>query len=105
MRSDCCIRSSGRLPREPPILAGNGSVARLARATATTGALRRGARLVVVDPRRAGLASRADHWLRVRPGMDCALALAIAHVMIERGWFDDDFVRRWTNAPREAQSR
>jgi len=77
----------------------NPSVARLAHATATTAALRRGARLVVVDPRRAGLASKADHWLRVRPGTDCALALAIAHVMIERGWFDEDFVRRWTNAP------
>jgi len=77
----------------------NPSVARLAHATATTAALRRGARLVVVDPRRAGLASKADHWLRVRPGTDAALALAMTHVMITRGWYDDDFVRCWTNAP------
>jgi anaerobic selenocysteine-containing dehydrogenase len=77
----------------------NPSVARLAHATATVAALRRGARLVVVDPRRAGLAAKADHWLRVRPGTDAALALALAHVMIERGWFDEGFVRRWTNAP------
>jgi anaerobic selenocysteine-containing dehydrogenase len=77
----------------------NPSVARLAHATATTAALRRGARLVVVDPRRAGLASKADHWLRVRPGTDAALALAMTHVMITHGWYDDDFVRRWTNAP------
>ena len=77
----------------------NPSVARLAHATATTAALRRGARLVVVDPRRAGLASKADHWLRVRPGTDTALALSITHVMIANGWFDADFVRRWTNAP------
>ena len=77
----------------------NPSVARLAHATATTAALRRGARLIVVDPRRAGLASKADHWLRVRPGTDAALALAMTHVMIERGWYDRDFVRRWTNAP------
>jgi len=77
----------------------NPSVARLAHATATTRALRRGARLVVVDPRRAGLASKADHWLRVRPGTDAALALAMTHVMIRRGWYDQDFVRRWTNAP------
>jgi anaerobic selenocysteine-containing dehydrogenase len=52
-----------------------------------------------VDPRRAGLASKADHWLRVRPGTDAALALSLTHVMIEHGWFDGDFVRRWTNAP------
>jgi anaerobic selenocysteine-containing dehydrogenase len=75
------------------------SVARLTHATATAAALRRGARLIVVDPRRAGLAHRAHHWLRVRPGTDAALALAIAHVMIERGWYEQEFVRRWTNAP------
>ena len=55
----------------------NPSVSRLAHATATREALRRGAKLIVVDPRRAGLASKADLWLRVRPGTDAALALAI----------------------------
>ncbi|NEE01732.1 molybdopterin-containing oxidoreductase family protein [Phytoactinopolyspora halotolerans] len=77
----------------------NPSVSRLVHATSTVAALRRGARLVVVDPRRAGLAGRADHWLRVRPGTDGALALALTHVMIEQGWFDREFVGRWTNAP------
>jgi anaerobic selenocysteine-containing dehydrogenase len=77
----------------------NPSVARLAHATGTVAALRRGARLVVVDPRRAGLARDADHWLRVRPGTDAALALSLTHVMIEHGWYDEDFVRRWTDAP------
>jgi anaerobic selenocysteine-containing dehydrogenase len=77
----------------------NPSVARLVHATSTTAALRRGARLIVVDPRRAGLAHKADHWLRVRPGTDAALALALAHVLIDRGWFDRDFVSRWTNGP------
>ncbi len=76
----------------------NPSVSRLAHATATTAALRRGARLIVVDPRRTGLAAKADPWLRVRPGTDAALALAIMDVMITRGWFDEPFVRRWTNA-------
>lgn len=77
----------------------NPSVARLAHATSTAAAVARGARLVVVDPRRAGLAGKAQHWLRVRPGTDAALALSLTHVMIEHGWFDADFVRRWTNAP------
>lgn len=77
----------------------NPLVSRLAHATATRAALRRGAKLVVVDPRRAGLAGRADPWLQVRPGTDAALALAIMNVMIERGWYDDPFVRRWTSAP------
>lgn len=77
----------------------NPSVSRLAHATATAAALRRGARLIVADPRRAGLATKADHWLRVRPGTDGALALSLSHVMIEQGWFDRGFLTRWTNAP------
>jgi anaerobic selenocysteine-containing dehydrogenase len=77
----------------------NPAVSRLAHATATRAALNRGAKLIAVDPRRAGLATKADPWLRVRPGTDAALALAITNVMIERGWYDKEFVRRWTNAP------
>jgi anaerobic selenocysteine-containing dehydrogenase len=65
----------------------NASLARLVHATATVAALRRGARLIVVDPRRVGLASKADVWLRVRPGSDGALALGIANIMIERDWY------------------
>jgi anaerobic selenocysteine-containing dehydrogenase len=77
----------------------NPTVARLAHATATASAVRRGARLIVIDPRRAGLAHQADLWLRVRPGTDGALAQSIAHVMIERSWFDRGFAARWTNGP------
>jgi anaerobic selenocysteine-containing dehydrogenase len=59
----------------------------------------RGAKLIVVDPRRIGFAVKADCWLRVQPGTDAAVALAIAGVMIDRGWFDAEFVRNWTNGP------
>lgn len=76
----------------------NPSVARLAHATSTTAAVARGAKLIVVDPRKAGLAAKADHWLRVRPGTDAALAMSMAHVLIENEWYDDAFVSDWTNA-------
>jgi anaerobic selenocysteine-containing dehydrogenase len=76
----------------------NPSLARLTHATASVDAIARGARLVIVDPRRVGLANKAEQWLRVRPGTDGALALGLAGVMIERGWFDEAFVRDWTNA-------
>jgi anaerobic selenocysteine-containing dehydrogenase len=56
-------------------------------------------RLIVVDPRQVGLANKADLWLRVRPGTDGALALGIANLMIERGWYDRDFIRDWSNGP------
>jgi anaerobic selenocysteine-containing dehydrogenase len=77
----------------------NPSFTRLTHATATVAALKRGMRLIVVDPRRVGLAGKADQWLRVRPGTDGALALGLAHVMIERGWYDRDFIRTWSNGP------
>lgn len=77
----------------------NPTVSRIAHATTTVAAQKNGARLIVVDPRRAGLARKSDEWLRVRPGSDGALALGLAQVMIERGWYDRDFVRDWTNGP------
>jgi anaerobic selenocysteine-containing dehydrogenase len=77
----------------------NPYLARLAHGVATTEALKRGARLIVVDPKRTAPAKKADVWLRVRPGSDGALALGIAGVMIERGWYDRDFIRDWTNGP------
>jgi len=76
----------------------NPSASRLAHATSTAAAVKRGAKLIVVDPRKVGLTAKAAHWLRVRPGTDAALALSLAHVMIENGWYDAEFVRDWTNA-------
>jgi anaerobic selenocysteine-containing dehydrogenase len=77
----------------------NPSSTRLTHATAVVAGIKRGMRLIVVDPRRAGLANKADLWLRVRPGTDGALALGLANLMIERGWYDREFIRRWSNGP------
>ncbi|HKX16776.1 MAG TPA: molybdopterin-dependent oxidoreductase [bacterium] len=77
----------------------NPSFTRLSHATVIVPALKRGMRLIVVDPRRVGLANKADLWLRVRPGTDGALALGLANAMLERGWYDRDFIRQWSNGP------
>ena len=77
----------------------NPAANRLTHATATVSAQKRGMKLIVIDPRRAGLANKADHWLRVRPGTDGALALGLAHILIRNGWYDRAFVRDWTNGP------
>ena len=80
----------------------------LAQAQRVSDARRRGAAMVVVDPRRAGPAIKADQWLQVRPGSDGALALGLASVMLSEGWYDHDFVVNWTNAPllvHEAEGR
>ncbi|MDP6427932.1 MAG: molybdopterin-dependent oxidoreductase [Rhodospirillales bacterium] len=59
----------------------------------------RGAKLIVIDPRGNDLAKKADCWLRVRPGGDAALALAMIHVLFEENLYDQAFVRDWTNGP------
>ena len=77
----------------------NPNLAWLSQATNTMAALGRGARLIVVDPRRTGIANRADSWLQVRPGSDGALALSIGQVMIANHWYDGQFIRDWSDAP------
>jgi anaerobic selenocysteine-containing dehydrogenase len=71
----------------------------LAQTTLIKAAQKRGAKLVVVDPRRVGLANGADQWLQLRPGSDGVLAMALAGVQIDHGWFDRAFIRRWSNGP------
>ena len=55
-------------------------------------AQKRGARLVVVDPRTTPLARRADLHLAVRPGTDLAVALAVIGRLFETGRADEAFL-------------
>ena len=55
-------------------------------------AVKKAEKVIVVDPRRIGLAERADNWLQLRPGSECALALAMIHTIISEDLFDHDFV-------------
>ena len=59
-------------------------------------ALGNGAQLIVIDPRKTRMAERADLWLQVRPGTDCALALGMLHVIINERLYDQQFVEQWT---------
>jgi len=53
----------------------------------------RGAKLVVINPRRIEMCDFADLWLRPRPGTDVALLNAMARVVLEEGLADEAFVR------------
>ncbi len=59
-------------------------------------ARKKGAKLIVIDPRRAVEAKRADVHVALRPQTDAALALAMIRVIIEEGLYDREFVERWT---------
>ncbi|CAH0356254.1 formate dehydrogenase subunit alpha [Sphingobium sp. CECT 9361] len=59
--------------------------------------LRRGARLIVIDPRRIDLVKsphiHADHHLPLRPGTNVAMLTAIAHVIVTVGLANEVFIR------------
>ena len=57
-------------------------------------AIRRGADLIVVDPRFSVAASKARTWMPIKPGTDVALLLAWMHVILSEGLYDRDYVER-----------
>ena len=59
-------------------------------------ALDNGATLVVVDPQHTPTAQKADYWLPIEPRTDGALALAMGHVILEEGLYDQTFVEEET---------
>lgn len=58
-----------------------------------------GVKTIVVDPYMTAEATKADVWLPVRPGSDCALMLSWIHHIIENDLYDEQFVKHWTNLP------
>lgn len=55
-------------------------------------AVRRGAELIVADPRRIPLVRFATLWLRHKPGTDIALLNSIMHVILKEGLIDKKFI-------------
>ena len=54
---------------------------------------RRGAKLVVIDPRFTNTASHADRWLPIEVGTDLALVLALTYVVIKEKLYNKKFVK------------
>lgn len=68
-------------------------------------AQKRGAKLVVVDPRRTSLAKKADLHLALRPGTDLPVALAVIRWLFERDRADRDFLATHTTGADELRRR
>ena len=62
---------------------------------AVLNALQGGTTLLDIRPMLDPLGSKADVWLPIRPGTDCALALAFLNVLISEGLYDKIFVSEW----------
>lgn len=68
-------------------------------------AQKRGARLVVVDPRRTRLAERADLHLPLQPGTDLPLALAVIRWLFAGGRADGAFLAAHATGAEELSRR
>ncbi len=56
----------------------------------------RGAKIIMVDPRKNRIAEKADYFLPLRYGTDAALLLGWLNVIIEEGLYDHEFVQTRT---------
>ncbi len=59
--------------------------------------VKKGAELVVIDPRRHRLARAATMHLAIAPGTDTYLIWALIKILIEKGWTDDVFIKTYTS--------
>lgn len=56
---------------------------------------KRGVRIICIDPFRSMTVQQADDWVRINPGTDVALGLAMMHVIIHEELYDKGFVAEY----------
>ncbi|TDQ37741.1 bifunctional nitrate reductase/sulfite reductase flavoprotein subunit alpha [Aureibacillus halotolerans] len=59
--------------------------------------VKKGAKLIVVDPRRTATAEKADLFLQIKPGTDLALLNGLLHLLIENKHVDKAFIAENTD--------
>ncbi len=64
-------------------------------------AAKRGANLIIIDPRRIPLVDHATKFLQVKPGTDIYVFLAMMHVIVREDWADEDFIAERTEGFEE----
>lgn len=60
-----------------------------------TRVLKAGCKLIMMEPGHNRYCDKADHWLRLKPGSDGALAMGMIKVIIEEDLYDRDYVARY----------
>ncbi|MFK8068170.1 MAG: formate dehydrogenase subunit alpha [Gammaproteobacteria bacterium] len=59
-------------------------------------ATKNGTKLIVIDPRRNGMANYASHYLQFRPDTDVALLNGIMHTILDEGLQNDEYMEQYT---------
>ena len=65
----------------------------------------RGAKLIVMDPRRSENAEQADLWLPLKAGTDAAMCFGWLNVILSENLYDADFAATWTHGFDEFRAR
>jgi formate dehydrogenase (NADP+) alpha subunit len=55
-------------------------------------ALKRGTKLIVINPREVGLVRHADLWLRPKSGTNVPMLMGMCRVILDNGWQDENFI-------------
>ncbi len=55
-------------------------------------AVKKGAKLIVINPREIDLCQKADLWLQQHPGTDVALLMGMMRVIVDEGLADQEFI-------------
>ena len=82
MKADCVIVIGARPATNHPVAA-----------TYFKQAVKRGTKMVVMDPRGQELMRHAEHSLRFKPGTDVALLNAMIHTIIEENLYDEQYIQ------------
>jgi len=61
--------------------------------------MERGAKIVVIAPEYGAPSTKADYWIPVRPATDAALWLGVTKLMMDNKWYDETFVKQFTDFP------
>jgi hypothetical protein len=61
--------------------------------------IERGGKLVVISPEYSPSSSKADYWITIRPQTDAAFLLAVSKIIIDNKWYDEKFVKEFTDFP------
>jgi len=61
--------------------------------------MERGAKIAVIAPEYGPPSTKADYWIPIRPATDAALWLGVTRILIDKGWYDASFVKRFTDFP------
>jgi anaerobic selenocysteine-containing dehydrogenase len=67
--------------------------------------MRRGSKLITIDPRATWWTSRSEVHLQNRPGTDGAIALGMLNVIVNEGIYDKKFVEKWCYGFDELKKR